>query len=188
MMINSGKYIGMIISNYDEQIIEPEVTDNYEYNMMYSDDDSCKVNCKIVAEGFTGYRNNYARGETIQNMLGTIISNEILAPYVKVRPHLEIIYEIMGENPDIFLKTEEELVMEQQQQMEMAEMAEQKAIQAMAMEKNLETEGKIAAQRSKTEGDIMKETIKARHKDDQSEQDFHRDIIKESIEGTKKAT
>uniref|UniRef100_A0A6H1ZKX1 Putative portal protein n=2 Tax=viral metagenome TaxID=1070528 RepID=A0A6H1ZKX1_9ZZZZ len=187
MMINSGKYIGMIISNYDEQIIEPEITDIYDYNMMYSDDESCKVNCKVVAEGFTGYRNNYARGEALQNMLGTIISNEILAPYVKITPHLEIMYEIMGEDPDDFLKSEEEMAAEQQQQAEMQAMAEQKAIQAMAIEKNLESEGKVAAIKAKTEGDIMKETIKAGHKDDQSEQDFHRDIIKESIEKPKAA-
>ena len=188
MMINSGKYIGMIISNYDEMIIEPEVTDNYEYNMMYSDDDACKVNCKVVAEGFTGYRNNYARGETLQNMLGTIISNEILTPYVKIRPHLELIYEIMGEDPKIFLKSDEELAAEQQQQAEMMAMEEQKAIQAMAMEKNLETEGKIAALKTKTEGDIMKETVKAGHKDDQGEQEFQRDIIKESIAPTKEVS
>lgn len=130
---NAGKYIGQAIRNNDEQFIEPEINDIYIYNMLYDPDESCKVNCKVVANGFTSFQNKEIRGERMKMALGMFISNEILLPYVKVKPHLDVIYESMDEDPEKFIKSDEEREAEAQQQAEMQAQAEQKAL-AMAQE------------------------------------------------------
>lgn len=128
---NAGKYIGQAIRNNDEMFIEPEINDIYIYNMLYDPDESCKVNCKVVANGFTSFQNKEIRGERMKMALAMFVSNEILLPYVKVKPHLDVIYESMDEDPEKFIKSDEEREVEAQQQAEMQAQAEQKAI-AMA--------------------------------------------------------
>ena len=130
---NAGKYVGQAIRNNDEQFIEPEINDIYVYNMLYGEDESCKVNCKVVANGFTSFQNKEIRGERMKMALAAFISSEILLPYVKVKPHLDVIYESMDEDPEKFIKSDEEREAEAQQEAEMQAQAEQKAI-AMAQE------------------------------------------------------
>lgn len=124
---NAGKYIGQGIRNNDEQFIEPEIWDLYEYNMLYGEDESCKVNCKISANGFTSFQDKEVRGERMKQALGLFVSSEILFPYVKVRPHLDVIYESMDEDPEKFINTEEEMKAESQSKIEIQAQAEEKA-------------------------------------------------------------
>ena len=126
---NAGKYIGQVIRNCDEQFIEPEIWDIYEYNMMYGDDEQSKVTCKVEPNGFTSFQNKEIRGERMRMALSMFISSEILFPYCEVRPHLEIIYESMDENPERFIKTEEKMAEESQAKAEAQAQAEMKAIQ-----------------------------------------------------------
>ena len=172
MMEQSGKYIGMIVRNNDEMMIEPKITDIYEYNMIYDPDDSCKVNCKVTAEGFTGFRNNLVRAESLKQVLGMVLSSEVLLGQVKIAPHLRPIYESLGEDPDDFLKNEEELAEDAQRHAEMTAQAEEKMKQAMLLEKQADTEGKIAVEQAKAEA-----------KSQQDEDNFQRGVVKEVIGG-----
>uniref|UniRef100_A0A6H1ZYE5 Putative portal protein n=1 Tax=viral metagenome TaxID=1070528 RepID=A0A6H1ZYE5_9ZZZZ len=135
---NAGKYIGQAIRNNDEQFIEPEIRDIYEYNMVYGDDESCKVNAKVKANGFTSFQNKEIRGERMKLLLGGLVANEFLNKYVKVKPHLDVIYESMDEDPDKFIKTEEEMMNEAKQEAQMRAGAEQRAIEIMRAEKEHE--------------------------------------------------
>ena len=175
MMEQSGKYIGMIVRNNDEMMIEPKITDIYEYNMIYDPDDSCKANCKVTAEGFTGFRNNLVRAESLKAILSMVLSSEVLLGQVKIPPHLRPIYESLGEDPDDFLKSEEELQEDAQRQADMMAQAEEKMKQAMLLEKQADTEGKIAVEQVKAEG-----------KSQQDEDEFQRGVVKEVIGRTPK--
>ena len=183
MMENSGKYIGMIARNNDEMLIEPEVTDLYVYNMLYDPDPSIKVNCKITAEGFTGFRNRIIRGESIKQILGMVMSSDILLGRVKLAPHLNILYESIDEDPDDFLKTEQELQEEAMRQQEMMEKQKQDAIQMMALEKQMETEGKMAVEGAKGGEKAKTTALKGEIDSKQDEDNFQRDVLKAVIEG-----
>ena len=196
MMENSGKYIGMLVRNNDEQLIEPEITDIYEYNMLYDPDESIKCNCQVTAEGFTGFRNKIIRGEAIKNILAMVLSSEYLMGQVKMPPHLEPIYESLGFNPDDFIKSEEELEEDAQRQAEREARAKQEAIEAMSLEKQLDAQGKIAVEEAKTEGkleeidakgetDIEEEVVKGEIEADASEEEFKHEVILKAMEPEK---
>ena len=167
----AGKYIGQVIRNNDEQFIEPEIWDNYEYNMLYDPDDSIKVNCKVVANGFSSFQNKIVRGERMKQSLALFVTNEILTPYVKIKPHLDVIYESMDEDPDRFINTEDEVkeIFEQRRQLE--EQAKQEALDLHKME---------------TEKEIALKDQEHRHKMEQNEQDHVHDIEMERLKAGSK--
>uniref|UniRef100_A0A6M3KIN3 Putative portal protein n=1 Tax=viral metagenome TaxID=1070528 RepID=A0A6M3KIN3_9ZZZZ len=156
---NAGKYIGQAIRNNDEQFIEPEIRDIYEYNMLFGEDESCKVNCKVYANGFTSFQNKEIRGERMRMALSMFVATEVLLPYVKIKPHLDVIYESMDEDPDKFIKSEEEMMQEAQAQAEMQAEAEQKAIRLSQMEAEHEAALKITEQAQKHGQDMEKSKV-----------------------------
>jgi len=165
---NSGKYIGQAIRNNDEQFIEPEIKDIYEYNMIFGEDESCKVNARVKANGFTSFQSKEIRGQRMQQALSLFVSNEFLMQEVNIKPHLDIIYESMDEDPEKFLKSEEMKQSESQQAQEAQEAEEQKAIQAFEMEakkdldlKDQEHQHKLAENDQKHDQDM--ETAEQKH-------------------------
>ena len=153
---SAGKYIGQAIRNDDEQLIEPEVTDLYEYNMIYGEDESCKVNVKVKANGFTSFQNKEIRGERMKQALALFTANEFLQPHIKIKPHLDVIYESMDEDPDKYISSEEEL-------QQMAEQAQQ--AQAEAEQKILQME----AEKAKNEGMVKQEEKAVEHQGNMKE-------------------
>jgi hypothetical protein len=141
---NSGKYVGQAIRNNDEQFIEPEINDMYRYNMEFGDDEECKVNCKIKANGFTSFQNKEIRGARMQQALSLFVTNEFLLQRIKIQPHLEVIYESLDEDPAKFIKSEEELMTESQNRMEQEAKAKQEAIQALQVQSQIETQKETA--------------------------------------------
>jgi len=179
MQENAGKYIGQGIINNDEMLIEPEITEIYEYNMLYDPDESCKVNCKISAEGFTGFRNKLVRGEAIKQILAMVLSSEILLGEVKIAPHLGPIYESMGEDPDDYMLSEEEKQeraeqqrAQQEEMMAMEEKAKQDEFNMRLAEKQLDADNKSQAQDKD-----------AANKSQENEDEFQRDVIKGAAGG-----
>lgn len=140
---NAGRYIGQAIRNNDEQFIEPEIKDIYMYNMLYGEDESCKVNCKVKANGFTSFQNKEIRGARMQQVLSLVMASEILSPYIEVEPHLEILYEAMDEDPGRFIKTEEKRAKEGQQQMQAQAQATQQAIQMAQAQAAIEAKKEV---------------------------------------------
>ena len=156
---NAGKYIGQAIRNNDEQFIEPEVKDLYEYNMLYGEDEACKVNAKVIANGFTSFQNKEIRGERMKQALGAFVTSEVLLPHIKIKPHLDVIYESMDEDPDKFIKTKEEMVQEAKQSAEMQAKAEQKALLLEGAQKKHEISLKMAEEAQKHEHDLEKSEL-----------------------------
>jgi hypothetical protein len=160
----AGKYIGQAIRNNDEQFIEPEIRRIYEYNMIYGEDNDCKVNCKVKANGFTSFQNKEIRGMRMKEALALFVSNEFLLPEIKIRPHLDVIYESMDEDPEKFLMSEEEKAEEAQNRANMEAEAQQKAIQAEAAAKEIETEGKIKEKMVDHAGNMDEKELEHKHR------------------------
>jgi len=112
--------------------------------MLYGDDESCKVNCKIKANGFTSFQNKEVRGARLQQLLGMLVSSEVLAPYVNVRPHMEIFYESMDEDPERFIKSDEQMSQESQNQQQAQAQANADALKMMITQASIQTKQEIA--------------------------------------------
>lgn len=181
MTNNAGKYIGQAIRNNDEMFIEPEMQDIYEYNMLYGDDDECKVNCKVKANGFTSFMNKEVRGARMQQALSLFAANEFLMSEIKLRPHLEVIYESMDEDPDKFLKTDEEKAQDAEsgKQAE-AEMA-QKALELAQAQSKIEADKQIAIDDNKAENEVTVKQAQAQMDVEKADQLHEHRLIEDGI-------
>ena len=167
---NAGKYIGQAIRNNDEMFIEPELNDIYDYNMLYDNDESIKCSCKVNANGFTSFQNKEIRGARMQQVLGMILSSEYLLPEVKIRPHLDVIYEAMDEDPEKYLLSEEE----KQERMEAEAMAQEQARQQLMEEEAMKQQVEAQSQAQKITGEMEK-----------AEQKHVHDLEMKALEGNK---
>lgn len=164
LTINAGKYIGMAIRNMDEMMVEDEIKDIYEYNMLYGDDEECKVNCKVKANGFTSFQNKEVRGARMQQILGLMASSEFLSPWIKVRPHLDILYEANDEDPTRFVNSEEEMAQDAQRKMEAEAMAQQRAIQMAVQTSRIEAGKEIMVKDREHQHTLSEEDQKHEHR------------------------
>lgn len=161
---NAGKYIGQAIRNNDEQFIEPEITDIYEYNMIYGDDEDCKVNCKIAANGFTSFQNKEMRGVRMQQALSLFVANEYLRAYIKVPPHLKIIYESMDEDPNKFIKNDDELAQESQNRTEQEDQAKQEIVEMESAKQAAELQKEATLEKIKHRYELEMEDKEHEHR------------------------
>jgi len=153
---NSGKYVGQAIRNDDEQFIEPEIRDIYEYNMIYGEDEECKVNARVTPNGFTSFQNKEIRGARMQQALSMMISSEFLQPYCKIKPHLDVLYEAFDEDPDKFINSEDEMAdtAEQSAQAEEEEIAKQ--LELKQADAEIEAGAKIQENEATHANDMVK--------------------------------
>lgn len=161
-----SKYIGMGVANFDEAIIEPEVTDLYNYNMMDPNVQEGKGEWTVHAEGFETIQEKLVKTQKLKELLGLVFAAPQLLTFVKVRPHLEGIYSSMDLDPEDYLKSEEEI----QQEM----IAQQQAQQQEAFLQRAEMEKARTQQ-------LEDKAIDNKLESDQKEQDFQRDIIKDGV-------
>ena len=112
LQTNAGKYIGGVIRNIDEYLIEPTIRDFYDYNM--SEPASEQGNFETMgamtvnANGFSSFMNRYVKVRQIRDLLLMALSSPELAKEVKIRKHLDEIYKGSDVTPEVFLKTEQE--------------------------------------------------------------------------------
>ncbi|HEA68106.1 MAG TPA: hypothetical protein ENI07_14975 [Desulfobacterales bacterium] len=183
---NAGKYIGQGVRNIDEYDIEPSVWDNYEYNMMDPDfDQEAKGNFRPVAGGFTNFKNKVLTTLQIREILGLVLSHELLIADAKTRPHLEILYESVGFNPDNFLKSEEEKRQDFEERTQIQEQARAQAIQDLMAQTQIEAQGKIALENAKTKGKVIVERVKSQGDIEEAEVegDIKSDLQEEALQG-----
>jgi len=124
---NAGKYLGSIIRNYDETLIEPDVQWFFNYNMKDPNINRGKGNYIAKALGFSSFENRVVRLHKTMQYLQLILSNEALMAESKLRPMLEEIAKMLEQNPETILKTPQEKQEEQKQMAEAQANAEMKA-------------------------------------------------------------
>lgn len=75
----ASKYMGMLIRNLDEGIIEPMIQSFYEYNMGDDNVTEGKGNFVVQALGFSAYQDKVERRRILQELLALALSNPELA-------------------------------------------------------------------------------------------------------------
>ncbi len=159
LMENAGKYLGAVIRNIDQSFVEPEIKALYDYNMMDPDYTGIKGNWKVQANGFTSFQNRIIKINALKGLLALALSSEYLANEIKVAPHLKILYENIDQDPNVFLKSEEE----KQKEAEERALAQEKA--------------KQEAKKDMIEAAQLQAEIKRQEKED----DFQRDLVREGL-------
>ena len=159
LMENAGKYLGAVIRNIDQSFVEPEIKALYDYNMLDPDYDGIKGNWKVQANGFTSFQNRIIKINALRQLLALVLSNEYLAREIKVAPHLKVLYENIDQDPNVFLKSEDE-------KREEAEM------EALAREKAKEEAKQDMMEAAKLQADLKRQ---------EQEDDFQRELVKEGL-------
>jgi hypothetical protein len=122
---NAGKYIGGVIKNHDEGLIEPIITDFYQYNMDNPDEPQGKGNFVVRALGFSSFQNRVTRLEKIMTFLNLLLGDEELRTIGKVKDLLREVAKALDLDPDDVVKTDQEQQQDAQQKAEQIAMMEQ---------------------------------------------------------------
>ena len=175
LIAQAGKYIGGVIRNHDIGIIEPAVTDFYEYNMADPDYPGKKANLIAKATGFTSYQDRVERLQKLMQAINLGLSHEELAKEHKFREMLEEIYKALDVDPAQVLKSKEEK--DEDAQREQSAMEAQKA--QMAEMQQLQLEIQKAIEDLKLQRDMEMEKLKHEHKLEEKELEHDLDMEKE---------
>lgn len=180
---NAGKYLGSVIKNYDEGLVEPITQDFYEYNMDDPNVKKGKGNFIAQALGFSSFQAKVERLQKLMQALNLAFSNEYMAGEIKVREGLSEIYKALDVDPDQILKSREEKQQEQEEGMQARAQEEAMVRKAMIEEAQLETDKEAA----KHEMDM--ETKELEHEFDVEDADieFEHDLALESVKSRKAA-
>jgi len=182
LQANAGKYLGSVIKNFDEGLIEPVITDFYRYNMLDPNIQKGKGNYIATALGFTSFQNQTIRLQKLMQGLGLVIQDPELRQLTKLKDILEEIWKALDVDISQVLKTPEELQAEAQQQAQMQAQIEAKTRQLINEEAMRFEAGKQADHRREMEL-LM---AKTKSEIDKIEEKFENDLILKKVESAKK--
>lgn len=128
--VQASKYIGMIIRNLDEGIVEPLVQYLYEYNMDDPDVVEGKGNYTVQALGFSAYQNKVERLRKIQELLALALSNPSLEKMTKLKNLYREVVKATDLDPDFVVVDERTEPPQPDPVMEAQIQAEQQKLQA----------------------------------------------------------
>lgn len=189
LQANAGKYLGGVIKNFDEGLIEPVITDFYKYNMADPEITKGKGNYIAKPLGFTSFQNQVVRLQKLMQGLNLVMSSEILLAETKVREVLEEIWKAFDIDTGQVMKTPEEKQAEAQQAAEMqaqAEAKQQQMIQQQMMieeaakqqdhkrameELQIKIQGDIQKVEEKFEGDLVLKKLDQQGKEKETQRD-----------------
>jgi len=138
----SGKYIGQVIRNNDESLIEPIVEAFYDYNMQDPSTVKGKGSYIVKALGFTSYQDRIERIEKLKSMLTLVLSSPELMAESKMRWYLEEIAKALDMDPEQAIKSEQEK--QQEVQPDPLVQAQTAKLNAEAERANADAQAKIA--------------------------------------------
>lgn len=155
LQANAGRYLGSVIKNFDEGLVEPLVWDFYNWNMSDPDVTEGKGDFQVKAMGFAGFQDRLIRAQKLMQVLTLALST----------PQLTSLFDIRGLAADVLkaqdldasrLKSEEEAsAMDKQAgQLQSAQMQAQMAMQDAQIKK-------LAAEVMKLQADAQKLMVDA---------------------------
>jgi hypothetical protein len=195
LQANAGKYLGSVLKNHDEGIVEPMVTWNYEYNMADPNIQRGKGNFIAKAMGFNSFQDKFIRGESMRRLLALVLSDEKLASEWKTAKLVSEIAKTDDLDPDEFEKTDEEKQKEQEQAMELRAQEEarvrkltreqmQLETEKELVEKEVDHEHKLEEKDQEHEHDLEEQELKHEHELEESGQEFVHDLALKRAGGT----
>jgi hypothetical protein len=156
---SAGKYLGGVIKNFDEGLLEDLVADFYEYNMEDPDIERGKGNFIAKPLGFTSFQNKVTRVQALLAFLQLSMSNEQMASEVRVRHIMEEYAKNTDLEPAQVLKSDEEKEKDAEMQ---AKQAQEQKKEMLEMERTIE--------KMKTDFQAFLEEIKSQAKMEQEDQ------------------
>lgn len=140
----SSKYMGMLVRNLDEGIIEPLIEYLYQFNMNDPDVQVGKGNFTVQALGFSSYQNKIERVRKIQELMMLALNTVPITNRVNFDYLFRELTKATDLDPDMVLKTAEEVPPAQPDPMQAAAMeAEIGKVQAETQE--LQTQAALNA-------------------------------------------
>lgn len=160
---NAGKYIGGVIRNDDEGLVEPIVNDVYHYNMRNPEVKRGKGNYIAKALGFTSYQTKVERQQKLLQFLNIMMNDQqgILLREVKTREMAEEIAKGFDLDPEQILKSIEEKQREAMEQAQSEGAQMQMAAMKAALDEQLAKIGKLVAEARKIYFDMGQERDEA---------------------------
>jgi hypothetical protein len=181
LQANAGKYLGGVIKNFDEGLIEPVTGDFYRYNMDDPDIKKGKGNYIAHPLGFTSFQNQVVRLQKLMQGLNLTLSSELLIGETKVPVLLEEIWKAFDIDPDHILKSPEEKEDEAKKRAAIQAEAEAKTRQIM----NETAAREEAAKNADHEREMKKLIAGFEAKIDQLEEKFENDLVLKKVSDTK---
>ncbi|MFH0809379.1 MAG: hypothetical protein V2A77_02740 [Pseudomonadota bacterium] len=114
-----SRQLGKIIRNIDQYTVEPIVQAFFEHEMLTNPDESIKGDYKIVATGFSHFRDKAQRAEGLQAIMTLALGNPTLTMMSKIAPMYRDLVSNMGHDPDAYILQEAEMI-EQDAKIQMA--------------------------------------------------------------------
>lgn len=108
LQANAGKYIGGVLKNFDEMLIEPIVDDFHDYNMENPDTTTGQGNFVAEALGFSSFNDKIVRVNNLMKFITLVLSSEQLMSDVKFRQLSEEIAKALDLDPEQIMKSMEE--------------------------------------------------------------------------------
>ena len=108
IMEQAGKYMGAVIKNQDERLLEPIIEAFYQYIMMDPSVPEGKGDYLVQALGFSSFQDRFVRLTKIQQLLSIVLQNETLVVETRLRELLEEIAKALDLDPRQLLKSREE--------------------------------------------------------------------------------
>ena len=165
---NAGKYLGQVMRNIDEELIEPIAEDFYDVNMMRPEMQHLHGDYTVHALGFSSFQTKVVKMTALKNFLGVLLLHEATIQEAKFRPILEEMGKALDLDPDQFLYTEEE-------KMQIQEMQKQARMEEMQMQIEL---GKAQVQ-AEADAEMQKAEHKAEIDDVMDDEKLERDLVKD---------
>lgn len=154
LLTNAGKYIGGVIKNYDEGLLEPNTNRFYKYNMEDPELERGKGNFIAKALGYTSFQNKMLKAQNLEKFFGLLLSSEILTNEGKVSDILAEIAKTLDLEPSQVLKSIEQKKKETEDRQNSPDFQlQQRAMQLELENKHMQNE-KIAADIEKIAADI----------------------------------
>lgn len=150
-----SKYIGAIIRNIDEGLIEPIVGRFYAENMEDPAIEEGKGDYVVTPLGFSSFQDRVARMTKVQQFLALCLSDDGLKAEANLRGFLEELAKMSDVDPDQFLKSDEQ---------KKAEIEREAAIQQAMQELDMAQQ---QAEVQKTEVETAAIAAEAQRKDDE---------------------
>jgi hypothetical protein len=195
LQANSGKYMGGVIRNFDEGLIEPVVEDFYHFNMMDPDSGVQPADLTVEALGFTSFQDQVVRLQKLMQFINLILSAEPLSGEAKFRELLEACGKSLDLDPDQFLKSAAERKQEQDAQSRQAdEQYKLTVANLVATVDKLKAEAQAEIEKIRLEGEKVKlerfkvvEEIKLKEKQSMEANKTNKNVANKPVEKKKKA-
>ena len=179
---NAGKYMGQVVKNLDEELIEPVLEEFYDYNMMIDSNQAIKGDFAVHALGFNSFQSKVVKSNALKDFLQLLLLHETLMSEADIRPILEEIGKAMDLDPDQFLLTAEEKQKMQELQAQAAEEQFQRELALVREQRMVEVEAKDMEGDNQLERDMALEEQKAKLEEKKASSDTERKVIERAAE------